>query len=221
MTSHQQGEDVPLFRRHGAKGLEEDLVRLTHVHSCHWVATTQAEQPGQDLAAGAQEREWMDARRLHTVLPFIVQSLISYSYSNSSFYVVDRFPNPCGKVAICNLVGVTSPPFSIVGSVLSVYTRIAGNQTCISKRFRVVKPRKDKCQPDTNRFSSWHSRKCICSDSHCIYLSHRSATAPFRAVILPTCVLCRKVMRCLQLTNSIKVIFSAVFASWSAMYCTR
>lgn len=56
MTSHQQGEDVPLFKRHGAEGLQDSLICLFQVPRCCGVAVTQVDQPGQDLFKKHLER---------------------------------------------------------------------------------------------------------------------------------------------------------------------
>lgn len=46
MTSHQQGEDVPLFKRHGAEGLQDSLICVFQAPRCCGVAVTQVDQPG-------------------------------------------------------------------------------------------------------------------------------------------------------------------------------
>lgn len=54
MANHQQWEAVPLFNRHGAEGLEDDLIRLGPVCGCCGLAVTQVDKPGQDLCESIQ-----------------------------------------------------------------------------------------------------------------------------------------------------------------------
>lgn len=54
MASHQHREGVPVLKRHGAEGLQDDRVHLLLLHVWSGVAVTQIDQPGQDLIRQGQ-----------------------------------------------------------------------------------------------------------------------------------------------------------------------